>query len=121
MTPAFAKFCVVGALVAGVDFGALWLFHLFLSELLAVSLAYFVAVATHYGLNKWWVFRATAKVRAGEVVRYVLMVIVCWLCTVGVVWLALRFVSSNIFVAKLLAIPPATLLSFVLMRRFVFR
>jgi putative flippase GtrA len=121
MTKSFAKFCFVGALVAGVDFCALWMFHIFLPELLAVSLAYFVAVATHYALNKWWVFRAAVKVRAAEVVRYVLMVIVCWLCTVGVVWLALRLVSSNIFVAKLLAIPPATLLSFVLMRRFVFR
>lgn len=121
MTPAFARFCVVGALVAGVDFGALWAFQSFLPKLVAVSLAYFIAVATHYALNKWWVFRAEANVRAAEVVRYVLMVIVCWLCTVGVVWLALRFATSNVFVAKLLAIPPATLLSFVLMRRFVFR
>jgi putative flippase GtrA len=121
MTRAFAKFCVVGALVAGVDFCALWGFQTFLPKLLAVSLAYFIAVATHYALNKWWVFRAQPNVRALEVARYVLTVLVCWLCTVGVVWLALRFVSSNIFVAKLLAIPPATLLSFVLMRRFVFR
>jgi putative flippase GtrA len=121
MTWSFIRFCVVGTLVAGVDFGALWIFQRFLPQLIAVSLAYFVAVATHYALNKWWVFRAQPNVRAMEVARYVLTVLVCWLCTVGVVWLALRFATNNVFVAKLLAIPPATLLCFVLMRRFVFR
>jgi putative flippase GtrA len=121
MTRDFAKFCVVGAGVAAVDFGALWVLQHFLPKLVAVSLAYFLGVATHYALNKWWVFRAEAKVRAAELARYVLTVAVCWFCTVGVAWLALRFVTSNVLVAKLLAIPPAMLLSFLLMRRFVFR
>ena len=121
MSRSFAKFCAVGLLVAGVDFGALWLFQNYLPRLAAVSLAYFVAVAAHFALNKWWVFRAVANVRAPEVARYVFTVFVCWLCTVGVVWLALRLATSSVFVAKLMAIPPATLLSFVLMRKFVFR
>ena len=121
MSRSFGKFCLVGGLVFGVDFAALWLFQKFLPRLAAVSLAYFLAVAVHFALNKWWVFRAEANVRAPEVVRYVFTVLVCWVCTVSVVWLALRLATSNIFVAKLIAIPPATLLSFVLMRKFVFR
>lgn len=121
MSRSFAKFCCVGLLVAGVDFGSLWLFQTFLPKLIAISLAYFLGVATHYALNKWWVFRAEAKVRAAELARYVFMVIVCWLCTVGVAWLALRLATSNVLVAKLIAVPPAALLSFVLMRKFVFR
>ena len=121
MSRSLYKFCTVGGVVFCVDFAVLWLCQLFLPRLVAVSIAYFVAVAVHFSLNKWWVFRAEANVRALEVARYVLTVLVCWLCTVGVVWLALRFATSNVFVAKLLAIPPATLLSFVLMRRFVFR
>ena len=121
MTRSFFRFGIVGVLVFGIDFAALWLFKHFVPRLVAVSLAYFLAVAIHFSLNKWWVFRAQANVRGMELARYVLTVLVCWLCTVGVVWLALRFATNNVFVAKLLAIPPATLLSFLLMQRFVFR
>jgi putative flippase GtrA len=121
MSGAWIKFCLVGGLVCGVDFAVLWLGQLFLPRLAAVSVAYFVAVSFHFALNKWWVFRAEEKVRATELVRYVFTVIVCWLCTVGVVWVATGWLTSSIFVAKLMAIPPATLLSFLLMRKFVFR
>ena len=121
MTRSFVRFGIVGAFVFGIDFGAIWLFKRFVPPLVAVSLAYFLAVATHFGLNKWWVFRSQANVRGMELVRYVLTVWVCWLCTVSVAWLALRFATSNVFVAKLMAILPASLLSFLLMRGFVFR
>lgn len=121
MAHSFIRFGVVGVLVFGIDFAAIWLFKQFLPRLAAVSLAYFLAVSVHFGLNKWWVFRAQEKVRGAELARYVLTVVVCWLCTVMVVWLALRFVTNNVFVAKLFAMAPATLLSFLLMRRFVFR
>lgn len=53
--------------------------------------------------------------------RYEFMVLVCWRCTVGTDWLGLWLATSNVLVTKLLAILPATLLSFMLMRRFVFR
>jgi putative flippase GtrA len=72
-------------------------------------------------LNKWWVFAAQTKVRATELGRYVLVVMLCWLGTVAVVWLALSLVTNSVFVAKLIAIPPTTVLGFLLMRRFVFR
>ncbi len=121
MIHAGVRFCLVGALVFGLDFGALWFFHQFLPRLAAVSVAYFVAVSFHYVLNKWWVFASRTADHTAELGRYVLMVVVCWLCTVAIVWLALRFFTPNVFAAKALAVPPATLLSFLLMRRFVFR
>jgi putative flippase GtrA len=121
MTRSFFRFGVVGVLVFGIDFGSIWLFKRLVPPLVAVSLAYFLAVSVHFSLNKWWVFRSQANVRGMELVRYVLTVCVCWLCTVSVTWLALRFVTSNVFVARYTAVPLASLLSFLLMRRFVFR
>jgi putative flippase GtrA len=121
MSRSFAKSCFVGAVVFGVDFAALGLFQSFLPQLLAVSVAYLIAVSVHYSLNKWWVFESRLAIHRAEVARYLLMVAACWFCTVAVVWLALRFLTGNIFVAKALAIPPVTILGFVLMRRFVFR
>ena len=121
MTRSFFRFGLVGTLVFGIDFGMLWLFKRLVPPLVAVSIAYLLGVTAHFSLNKWWVFRSQANVRGMEVVRYVLTVCVCWLCTVSVTWLALRFVTSNVFVARYMAIPPASLLSFLLMRGFVFR
>jgi putative flippase GtrA len=113
-------FLIVGALVCGVDFGMLSVLKRLLPAMAAVSIAYFTAVATHYALNKWWVFGSRHPVRIGELARYVVTVVACWICTVGIVWLMLRAFTSNIFVAKLAALPPTTLVSFVLMRTFVF-
>ena len=43
-----------------------------------------------------------------------------WLCTVAVFSLSLHWLTTNIFVAKIIAVPPTTLLSFAMMRWFVF-
>jgi putative flippase GtrA len=115
------RFCIVGSLVAVVDFSCLWLFKQFLPKLGAVSASYFIAVATHYCLNKWWVFGSREEPQVAEVARYLTMVFCCWLCTISVVWLSLRFITHNLFLARALAMPMATIVSFLGMRMFVFR
>jgi len=107
--------------VALVDFGLIRAFVLVLTPLAAVGLAYLVAVALHFCLNRWWVFAATDVPAVGQLKRYVLVVGACWACTLAVVALVLATISPNVFFAKMVAIPPATLLAFVLMRGFVFR
>jgi len=99
----------------------LWLLSRFTTPTVAVSGAYVVAVTVHFSLNKWWVFRSRDSAHAGQLLRYALTVFACWLCTVGVFSLSLHFLTSNIFLAKLIAIPPTTLLGFVLLKAFVFR
>ena len=120
MIGAAFRFCAVGTLVAGLDFASLWLFKQFLPRLVAVSIAYFIGVSAHFCLNKWWVFRSQRELHAAEMARYAITVFSCWLCTISVVWLALRLVTDNLFVARFLAIPLAAMVSFVMMRRFVF-
>jgi putative flippase GtrA len=115
------RFCVVGSLVAVIDFSCLWLFKQFLPRMAAVSASYFIAVATHFCLNKWWVFGSRQEAQVAEVARYLTMVFCCWLCTISVVWLSLRFITQNLFVARALAMPIATVVSFLGMRLFVFR
>jgi putative flippase GtrA len=115
------RFCVVGTVVFAVDFAALWVLQGYLPQLVAVSVAYFLAVAVHFSLNRWWVFGRNKKFCATELGQYSMMVAACWLCTVLVVWIALQSITANVLIAKALAVPPATFLSFVLMQRFVFR
>ena len=115
------KFCVVGALVFAIDFAAIALLKRILPPLAAVSIAYVIAVSAHFSLNKWWVFGATTPFHTQEALRYVAAVAACWLCTVAVVAVALRYFTGNLYLAKALAVPPTTLLGFALLRSFVFR
>lgn len=114
------RFAAVGALVAAVDFLAIWLLTFAVSRLTAVTIAYPIAVTGHFWLNRVWVFAAESIPVGVQIPRYILTVIICWLCTVGITALALSHLTPNVFLAKILALPCATALSFVLMRRFVF-
>jgi putative flippase GtrA len=113
-------FLIVGALVCGVDFGTLSVLKRLLPTMAAVSIAYAAGVSTHFCLNKWWVFESRTPVNFREVTRYLLMVLVCWLCTVAVVWAMLHLFTNNVYIARTAAIPPATIAGFLLLKSFVF-
>jgi putative flippase GtrA len=49
------------------------------------------------------------------------VVLFSWLTTVAIVHLCLSTLTQKILIAKLFAVPPATLVGFVLMQFFVFR
>ena len=115
------RFCAVGGLVCGLDLFLVWsLNHWFLAQV-AVSIAYFVAVTVHFCLNKWWVFENRDVQYAAQILRYGFVVLACWLCTLFILTACLHFVTSNVVLAKVLAIPPTTILGFLLMKLFVFR
>jgi putative flippase GtrA len=116
----FLRFCAVGISVAAVDFGLVWILSPRLRPLIAVSIAYLTAVCCHFLLNKMWVFRCSRTDYAKQLAQYALAVTGCWLTTVGVVQLSLSTITSNILLAKLIAVPPATIVGFVLLQLFVF-
>jgi putative flippase GtrA len=115
------RFCTVGGFVFLLDFCLLYFLAKWFYAGWAVTIAYFVAVTTHYLLNKAWVFESRAPLSLLEAARYGCTVVICWACTISTVWLVLKFLSENILIAKAIAVPPTTLLSFKLMRGFVFR
>jgi putative flippase GtrA len=112
---------VVGGTVAVVDFSTVWLLSHFLQPLVAVSIAYFVGVTCHFLLNKFWVFQCRRSDYGRQLMQYLTVVLSCWLTTVAIVHLCLSTITHNILIAKLFAVPPATLVAFVLMQLFVFR
>ena len=114
------RFGLVGVLVALLDFALIWVLLHWVPRLLAVGIAYPFAVSAHFALNRWWVFSRSRVPLGDQLWRYGITAGACWLCTVGVAAASLGLLSGNVFVAKALAIPPATLLGFVLMQRFVF-
>ncbi len=115
------RFCVVGGIVAVVDFGTVWLLSHLLRPLTAVSIGYFIGVTCHFLLNKFWVFQCQRSDYVRQLMQYLTVVLTSWLTTVIVVHFCLSTLTSNVLIAKLFAVPPATLVAFVLMQFFVFR
>jgi putative flippase GtrA len=111
----------VGATVAAIDFGLLWLLSRRLAPLVAVSIAYLSAVCCHFLLNKMWVFQCRRSDYIRQLTQYCSVVVTSWSTTIAIVHLCLSSFTSNVLIAKLFALPPATFVAFLLMQLFVFR
>jgi putative flippase GtrA len=111
----------VGTAVAAIDFGLVWLLRSRLPPLVAISVAYFTAVSCHFLLNKMWVFRCRRSDYIRQLIQYSAVVVASWATTVSIVHFCLSNITSNLLIAKLFAVPPATLIAFLLMQLFVFR
>lgn len=117
----FMRFATVGAAVAVIDFSGVAIFSRFLPPLVAVTIAYFIAVICHFLLNKYWVFRCRRKDHTKQLFLYGSVILNSWLITIVVVHLCLSTFTSNVLIAKLFAIPCAMMCNFLLMQFVVFR
>jgi putative flippase GtrA len=117
----FLRFCIVGVTVASIDFGLVWLLSRRMPPLVAVSIAYFTAVCCHFLLNKMWVFQCRRSDYIRQLIQYSAVVVASWLTTITIVHLCLSSFTTNVLIAKLFAVPPATLVAFLLMQFLVFR
>jgi putative flippase GtrA len=117
----FLRFCTVGATVASIDFGLVWLLRGRLPPLVAVSIAYLTGVSCHFLLNKMWVFQCRRSDYIRQLIQYSAVVVASWTTTIAIVHFCLSSFTTNLLVAKLFAVPPATLVAFLLMQFLVFR
>lgn len=117
----FLRYCFVGASVAAIDFSLVWLLSSRVPALVAVSIAYLTAVCCHFLLNKMWVFRYRRNDYVRQVTQYFAVVVASWLTTITIVHFCLSGFTTNVLIAKLFAVPPASLVTFLLMQLLVFR
>jgi putative flippase GtrA len=115
------RFCTVGATVASIDFGLVWPLRGWTPPLVAVSIAYLTAAFCHFLLNKMWVFQCRRSDYLRQLAQYIAVVVASWSTTITIVQLCLSSFTNNVLIAKLSAIPPATLVAFLLMQFIVFR
>jgi putative flippase GtrA len=115
------RFCLVGVTVAAIDFGIVWVLIGRIPSLVAVSIGYFTAVCCHFLLNKMWVFRCRRSDYIRQLIQYFAVVVASYAITIMIVHLCLSTFTTNVLIAKLFALPPATLVAFLLMQFFVFR
>ena len=117
----FLRFCTVGATVTAIDFGLVWFLSSRIPPLVAVSIAYLTAVCCHFLLNKMWVFRCRRSDLVRQLLQYLAVVVASWFITITIVHFCLSSFTTNVLIAKLFAVPPATFVAFLLMQFFVFR
>jgi putative flippase GtrA len=117
----FVRFATVGTSVAMIDFGSVAVLSRLLAPLVAVSIAYFIGVTCHFLLNKFWVFRCRRRDYAKQLLQYGAVTLNAWIITVVAVQVCLSTFTSNVLIAKLCAIPCATICNFLLMQMVVFR
>jgi putative flippase GtrA len=117
----FIRFITVGASVAVIDCSGVALFSRVFPPLIAVTVAYFIAVCCHFLANKFWVFRCQRSDYLKQLFHYSVVILNNWLITVIVVSVCLSTFTQNVVIAKLCAIPCATACNFLLMQLVVFR
>lgn len=116
-----ARFLIVGGSCALLDCSIVWALGRFLPPLTAVTAGYLAGVSCHFILNKFWVFRCRRSDYGCQLAQYGLNAVCCWLLTLGAVRFCLGTITANLLVAKLIALPPATVLGFCILHGLVFR
>ena len=117
----FWRFIAVGGLAAAVQFTSLALFKRWVDPTLAFTLAFVFSTTTHYLLNRFWALPSTRRDTAVQLGEY--------LTTAGLSYLVnltlFKFCSSGlglgIMWSAVLALPPSTLLVFLLLNYRVFQ
>jgi putative flippase GtrA len=117
----FWRFIAVGGLAAAVQFTSLALFKRWVDPTLAFTLAFVLSTTTHYLLNRFWALPSTRRDTAVQLGEY--------LATAGLSYLVnltlFKFCSSGlglgIMWSAVLALPPSTLLVFLLLNYRVFQ
>jgi putative flippase GtrA len=127
------RYCLVGLVNTLIDIlilnALLWCLPTTNVQILVVynSLAYAGGAVSSLFLNKYWTFSHRQKLTGREVRRFVISMILEILLTNGLVWLAgsaLRPLIANVLLwgnlSKLLAMAGNTVLSYLIMRFWVF-
>jgi putative flippase GtrA len=117
----FVRFCVVGGVAFLIDAGCARLFIEVVPKVLAVALSYLLSCLFHYTCTKYWTFKEKEAASVRQIWAYAWVNLVTLLVNTTVsTWMLTAF-HQNVYVAKAVALPPTSILGFVLLRYFVFR
>jgi len=117
-----AKFVFVGLLTFGVY---ICCFHFLyrvarLDYKLAVSLAYVMTVASHFLLHRFFTFGAADQAFVHHTWRYLLMLGLNYVVSLGVVWIAVEVAKISPYFGVVASTGVTAGISFFMMKHFVF-
>jgi len=115
-------FCV-GILSSLVDIGLMYAFTTYLGlwYLTAAAFSYCCGIVVSYLANKYLTFHDTGRKTAAQFATFAAISVSCLIVNLGIVWLAVTFLSLSPLMAKILATGIAFLWSYHGQSRFTFR
>ena len=115
----FVLYCLSGLISTSVDLACLWLLvRLGMSQLLAVSLAFWLGVLVNAQLHASLTFKR--RLGYGHMLRFVVVLGMNYWLTIAVVSLS-QTMWGTYWVGKVLSLPLVAIVGFVLSRRWVFK
>jgi len=115
------RFLAVGVCTSAVDFTVLGTLNIWVSPTAAFSAAYAAAMVTHFLLNKHWTFRCGREDLAKQIAEYLVVVGITYLVQLAGFRGGLILCHQNVYLAKVLAVPPATVVGYCLLKARVFK
>lgn len=116
----FLRFLVVGGGSLGVQLAVLWALKPWMHETIAFSLSWIVSTATHYGANRFWALPSARHDAGRQMGEYLFTVAVSYVINTAA-FEGLRRAGLNAYWATIWAVPPSTVVVFLLLNFRVFR
>jgi len=117
----FSRFLVVGGLAAVVQLSSLTLFKQGLGPNLAFTLSFVLSTATHYSLNRFWALPSERRDTAQQLGEYLMTAGLSYLINLTLFSLCLSVIGLSVMWSAVVALPPSTLVVFLLLNYRVFR
>ncbi len=117
----FARFLVVGATAYGVQVLTIKLFLLALGTNTAFALSFLCSTATHYTLNRFWALPSGRLDSARQFAEYLATAALSFAINFALFHLCIDVLGIGRIAATALAVPPSTIVVFLLLNYRVFR
>jgi len=117
----FARFVVVGGGSAAVQFGLLAVLKGRMGDTLAFSLSWMLSTTTHYLANRFWALPSGRHDPAKQFGEYLFTIAVSYGINTAAFVSGQRFFGLGLMWATFWAIPPSTVVVFLLLNYRVFR
>lgn len=115
------RFLTTGGTVALLDSSLAWALSHAVTATLAVTMSFVVSAVCHYWLNRRWVFGYRGQDNFSSTARYLVTLSVSGLVGLVIFHIANTGLGFGVFIARLASIPPTTVITYALLRGFVFR
>ena len=117
----FFRFLAVGGTAAGVQFATLSCWTKWLPPSPAFTLSFLCSTGTHYLLNRFWALPSDRQDSGRQLGEYLFTVAVSYAINLGAFQFCRSALGLDVMWAAFCAIPPSTLVVFLLLNFRVFR
>jgi putative flippase GtrA len=117
----FVRFIVVGGTAYGVQWGTMKLLAPLYSTNVAFTLSFLCSTTTHYTLNRFWALPSTRRDSWRQLGEYAATAALSWVINFALFRLCIDVFDLGKLWATAIAVPPSTVVVFLLLNFRVFR